>query len=185
MENDADRYRRFLRGDDNGLREIIDSHYNALTLYINGIVHDPSETEEIVQDTFVRIAVKKPKFSEKSSFRTWLFTIARNTAYNYLRRHRSRIADQPIDTCIMLSDGTDVEREHLRDEQKIELHRAMRKLHADYFQVLYLMYFEELDTAEIAAVMHKSKRQVGDLLYRAKQSLKTILERAGFDYEEF
>ena len=185
MENDAGRYRRFLDGDDNGLREIMDIHYNALTLYISGIVHDLSETEEIVQDTFVRIAVKKPKFNEKSSFRTWLFAIARNAAYNYLKRHRGRLSDQPIDECILLSDGTDVEREYLRTEQRIALHRAMRKLSPDYFQVLYLMYFEELDTAEIAAVMHKTKRQVGDLLYRAKHSLKTILERAGFDYEEF
>ena len=102
MENDAGRYRRFLDGDDNGLREIMDNHYNALILYINGIVHDLSETEEIVQDTFVRIAVKKPKFNEKSSFRTWLFAIARNAAYNYLKRHRSRLSDQPIEACILL-----------------------------------------------------------------------------------
>ena len=137
------------------------------------------------QVKIIQAGKKKPKFNEKSSFRTWLFAIARNAAYNYLKRHRSRLSDQPIETCITLSDGTDVEREHLRTEQRIELHRAMRQLHPDYFQVLYLMYFEELDTAEIAAVMHKTKRQVGDLLYRAKHSLKTILERAGFDYEEF
>ena len=40
MGNDADRYRRFLDGDDNGLREIIDRYYIGLTLYINGIVRN-------------------------------------------------------------------------------------------------------------------------------------------------
>ena len=58
MGNDADRYRRFLDGDDNGLREIIDIYYNRLTHYINGIVNDPSETVDIVQETFVKLAVK-------------------------------------------------------------------------------------------------------------------------------
>lgn len=83
MGNDADRYRRFLDGDDNGLREIIDIYYNGLTLYISGIVRDAAETEDIVQDTFVRLAVKKPRFSGKSTFKTWLYAIARNSAYNY------------------------------------------------------------------------------------------------------
>lgn len=61
----------------------------------------------------------------------------------------------------------------------------MRELAPDYYQALYLMYFESLDTDGIAEVMGKSKRQVGDLLYRAKKSLKSRLERAGFHYEEF
>lgn len=185
MGNDADRYRRFLDGDDNGLREIIDIYYNGLTLYINGIVNDPSETEDIVQETFVKLAVKKPKFNEKYEFKTWLYTIARNFAYNYLKRHKARFSDQPIDDYIMLSDGTDVEKEYLHTQQNIGLHRAMKDLNSDYFQVLYLMYFESLNTEEIAKIMHKSKRQIGDLLYRAKKSLKSKLEKAGFQYEEF
>ena len=44
MDNDAGRYRRFLDGDDNGLREIIDANYSGLTLYINSIISDVSET---------------------------------------------------------------------------------------------------------------------------------------------
>ena len=185
MGNDAGRYRRFLDGDDNGLREIIDIYYNGLTLDINGIVRNVSETEDIIQDTFVKLAVKKPRFSGKSEFKTWLYAIARNSALNYLRRHRSRFTEQPADECITLSDGTDVEREYLKSQRNMELHKAMKDLAPDYYQALYLMYFEALDTEGIAEVMHKSKRQVGDLLYRAKKSLKSKLERAGFHYEEF
>lgn len=185
MGNDADRYRRFLDGDDNGLREIIDIYYNGLTLYINGIVKDPSETEDIVQETFVRLAVKKPNFSPDRSFKTWLFTIARNIAYNYLKRYRSRLSDQPVDDMIILTDGTDVEKEYLKTQRNIDLHKAMKQLNPDYFQVLYLMYFEDLDTEGIAEVMHRSRRQIGDLIYRSKKSLRSILEKAGFQNEDF
>ena len=185
MGNDADRYRRFLNGDDNGLREIIDIYYNGLILYIYGIVSDQSETEDIVQETFVTLATKKPKYQEKHEFKTWLFTIARNNAYNYLKRHKAKYSDKPIEDYIILSDGTDIEKEYLRTERNIELHRAMKNLNPEYFQVLYLMYFEVLDTEGIAFIMHKSKRQIGDLLYRAKKSLKSILEKAGFRYEDF
>lgn len=185
MDNDAVNYRRFLDGDDDGLREIIDSYTYGLMLYINGIVNDPAEAEDIVQETFVKLAVKKPHFGGKCTFKTWLYTIARNCACNYLRRHRARLADQPIEECIRLSDGTDIETEYLRTEQNILLHKVMKTLSSDYFQVLYLMYFAGQDTESTARIMHRTKRQIGDLLYRAKQSLKTKLEKAGFEYEEF
>ena len=138
-----------------------------------------------MQDTFVTLAVKKPKFNEKCSFKTWLYTIARNRAYNYMKRYRARISDQPVDEMITLSDGTDVEKDYLHTRQNIELHRAMRGLNADYFQVLFLMFFVGLDTEGAARVMHRSKRQIGDLLYRAKRSLRNKLEKAGFEYDEF
>ena len=185
MGNDADHYRRFLDGDDNGLREIIDIYYNGLTLYINGIVNNPSDTEDIVQETFVTLAVKKPKFSGKCEFKTWLYTIARNSAYNFLKRHKSKFSDQSIEECILLSDGTDIENQYLQIERNIVLHKVMKELKPEYFQVLYLMYFENFDTVNISKIMKKSKRQIGDLLYRAKKSLKSKLEKAGFQYEKF
>ena len=185
MDNDAGRYRRFLDGDDNGLREIIDANYSGLTLYINSIISDVSETEEIIQDTFVKLAVKKPKFNGKSSFKTWLYAIARNCALNHLKRYRSKFSDKPVEDYSELSSENDIESEYIETEQNIELHKAIRSLKPEYSQVLYLMYFEQFDTENIAKLMHKSKKQVGDLIYRAKQSLKTKLEKAGFQYEEF
>lgn len=72
----------------------------------------------------------------------------------------------------------------LREEQKIELHKAIKQLKPDYAQVLYLKHFEDFDTAEIASIMKKSKKQVGDLLYRAKNALKAELEKEGIVYEK-
>jgi RNA polymerase sigma-70 factor (ECF subfamily) len=47
------------------------------------------------------------------------------------------------------------------------------------------MYFEDLDTSDIARIMHKAKRQVSDLIFRARKSLKNELERKGFIYEKY
>ena len=180
MGNDADRYRRFLDGDDNGLEEIIDRYHEGLTLYIVGNI---CVAEELMQETFVRLAVRRPRFSGRLYFKTWLFTIAKNIAMDYMRK-RSRITDFSIDEAFQFSDEADIEREYLKEEQKIELLRIMKKLKPEYSQVLYLIYFEGFDTAGTAAVMKKSKRQIGDLIYRAKKALKTELEKEGFVYEE-
>ena len=183
MDNDAKLYYRFLDGDDNGLAELIDMYNEGLSLYINSIVNNICEAEELMQETFVKIAIKKPGFNCKYTFKTWLYTIARNCAYDYLR-HRSRYADLSVDECFYLTDEIDIERNYLIEEQKIELHKAVRRIKPDYSQVLYLMYFEDFKTDDIARIMHKSKSQIKDLIYRAKKSLKSELERAGFIYTD-
>ncbi len=183
MGNDADRYRRFLDGDDDELVVIIDTYHQGLSLYLNSIVKNICEAEEIMQETFVKLAVKKPKFNGKSTFKTWLYAIARNCAMNYLRE-RSRYTDRPIDEGFQLSDETDIEQQYLIEERKIQLHTAMKKLKPGYAQVLYLKYFEDFDADSIARIMKKSKRQIGDLTYRAKNALRLELERMGFVYEE-
>ena len=63
------------------------------------------------------------------------------------------------------------------------LHKTLQKLNPDYRQVLYLVFFENFSNSETAKIMHKTKRQVENLLYRAKQSLKSELEKEGFKYE--
>ncbi|MBR6760808.1 MAG: sigma-70 family RNA polymerase sigma factor [Oscillospiraceae bacterium] len=183
MGNDADRYRRFLDGDDDELVVIINTYYQGLALYLNSIVKNICEAEEIMQETFVKLAVKKPKFNGKSTFKTWLYAIARNCAFNHLRE-KSRYEKRPIDEAFQLSDETDIEQQYLMEERKIQLHTALKKLHPEYAQVLYLKYFEDFDTVAIAKILKKSKRQVGDLTYRAKNALKHELERMGFVYEE-
>ena len=70
MGNDEERYRRFLDGDDNGLIEIIDEYHEGMSLYLNSIVNNISLAEDIMQDTFIKLALKKPAYRGKCSFKT-------------------------------------------------------------------------------------------------------------------
>ena len=72
---------------------------------------------------------------------------------------------------------------YIKKEQKITVHKAMRKLAPEYRQVLWLVYFDELSNKEAAKVMKKSVRSIESLLYRARKALKSQLETEGFDYE--
>ena len=182
MDNGEISYRRFIAGDDEGMVEIIRDYKDGLILYLNGITGNILLAEEIMEDTFFKIVTKKPKFSGKSSFKTWLYAIGRNSALDSLRK-RSRFSDKPVDEYTDLADELSIEKDYLKEEQKIALHRALQKLNPDYRQVLYLVFFENFDNSETAKIMHKTKRQVENLLYRAKQSLKSELEKEGFEYE--
>ena len=185
MDNGASSYRRFRdNGDQNALVEIIRDYKDGLILYLTSIVGNVQTAEEIAEDTFVLIGTKKPKDNGKGSFKTWLYTIGRNAAIDYLRKH-SKHTEVSVDdnSADLVSDEDAVESAYIKKEQKITVHKAMRKLAPEYRQVLWLVYFDELSNKEAAKVMKKSVRSIESLLYRARKALRSQLETEGFEYE--
>ena len=149
-----------------------------------GFVGNIHIAEELTEDTFVLLGTKKPKDKGKSTFKTWLYTIGRNIAIDYLRR-KSKKCEISIDECKELSkEEESLEISYLREEQKIIVHQAIRKLKAEYQQILWLVYFEEFSNKEAAIVMKKSVHNIETLVYRARKSLKSQLEMEGFIYED-
>ena len=65
------------------------------------------------------------------------------------------------------------------EERSEILHLCMGRLSPDYREALYLVYFEGMKHAEAAAVMRKSEKQIADLVYRGRKSLRGHLEREG------
>ena len=184
MDHGASSYRRFLAGDDQGMIELVHTYKDGLILYLNYFVSNIFLAEELAEDTFFRLMVKKPRFSGKSSFKTWLYVIGRNVAFDFLRRN-GKILKVPIeDLENHIAQEQSLERAYIKKEQKIALHHAMEKLMPDYRKVLWLIYFEEFSNREAALILKKNERQIKNLLYRAKQSLKSVLESEAFIYEE-
>jgi len=180
MENDA--YLRYLSGDDSAVEELLRLYSDGLTMYLNNYVRDMNIAEELCDETFIKLVTKMPKFNGKSSFKTFLYSIGRNTALDYLRKHRNKQASS-LDELPEIQSDSDPEQSFLRSERDAALHRAILRLKPEYSQVLWLTYFEELSGSEAAAVMKKSVSAVRTLLHRAKPALKKELEKEGFDYE--
>ena len=185
MDNGASSYRRFRdAGDESGLIEIIRDYKDGLILYLNSFVGNIHTAEELAEDTFVLLGIKKPKDKGKGSFRTWLYTIGRNVAIDYLRRNSKRTEISIQDCLELVSEEQSLETSYIQEERKITVHRALKKLKSEYQQILWLIYFEEFSNKEAAAVMKKSVHNIETLVYRARKSLKSQLEMEGFVYEE-
>lgn len=183
MENGVSSYHRFLAGDDEGLHEIICEYRTGLILYLNSFVQNIHTAEELTEDTFAELAIRCPKYSEKSTFKTWLYAIGRNVTAKYLREC-TKLSIVPLESQEHLSDEKNIENNYIKSEQKRIVHKALHSLKSEYRQVLYLSFFEEFSNAETAIIMKKTKRQIETLLYNAKLALKSELERSGFEYEE-
>ena len=175
MDNGAEFYRRYRHGDDSGLAGLIRLHMDGLTLYLNGIVGDIYAAEDLTEDTFVKLATKKPRFSGKSSFKTWLYAIGRNLALDYLKKE-SRYADCGTESGLQrLRAEEDLEAAYIREDQRTEVRQMLRRLKPEYRQVLWLIYFDGLSCKEAAAVMQKSVHATQMLASRARQALKKEL----------
>ena len=184
VDNGASSYRRYLNGDNEGIADIVREYKDGLILYLNGYVDNLYTAEDLMEDTFFRLMTKKPRFSGKSSFKTWLYAIGRYVAVDWIRRESKQTNLSPEDMEQYRKDESDLERSYIREERKMAVHRSLRKLAPDYRAVLWLVYFEDFSNREAAAILKKNDRQMKNLLYRAKQSLKSELEKEGFTYEE-
>lgn len=76
-----------------------------------------------------------------------------------------------------------LEQRCLKNERNACLYRAMAQLKPEYREVLHLLFFEGMKNAEAAKVMKKNTRQIENLAYRAKRSLRSRLEKEDFDVE--
>lgn len=185
MDNGASSYHRFLEdGDESGLEEIIIQYRDGLIFYLNSFVNNIQVAEELAEDTFVLLGTRKPKDKGLGSFKTWLYTIGRNIAINYLKR-KTRHTELSIEDCGELTnDEENLEMVLIKEERKRMLHNAIKKLKSEYHQVLWLTYFEGFSNKEVAVVMKKSVHNIETLVYRARRALKLQLEKEGFVYEE-
>lgn len=184
MDSGADAYTRFLAGDDSGLEELIGIYKDSLIWFLTQYVVSYDIAEELTEEVFVTLYVKRPKFTENAKFRTWLYTIARNKALNYLRSAAFR-RNVPLMEAEFAALSGCPEQKLLEQERYRSLYSAMRKLPRNQREMVYLVYFEEMSVAGAAKVIHKTQRQGIAILYRARQNLKNTLEQEGFEYENY
>lgn len=177
MDNGACSYRRFLDGDESAFEDIMKELFRGLVFFIDGFVRDTHAAEDIAIDTFSDLVVHKHRYNFKVSLKTYLYMVGRSRALDYLK-HRKVI--DFVELSESLTDETAaLEEILLADERKRQVNAALAKLPADMRGVVHLIYFEEMTYEETAKVMKKNRKQVDNLLYRAKKELRIVLGKDG------
>ena len=174
MDNGASSYRRFLDGDESAFNEIMKELFRSLVFFIDGYVHDVHAAEDIAIDTFSDLVVHKHRYNFKVTLKTYVFMLGRSRALDYIK-HRKVLSFVELSEAEGLEDEKTLEELVLADERKRVVHAAISKLPEDMRVVIHLIYFEEMTYDEAAKVMKKNRKQVDNLLYRAKKELRIIL----------
>jgi RNA polymerase sigma-70 factor, ECF subfamily len=175
---------RLRRGDLDALAELIIRYQNRLYRYLLRIVSQPSEAEDLFQQTWLRVVEKIQSFDGSRNFDAWLFTLARNLAIDHLRRIRPQSLDEPLanrghsETVadrISCKDHTPLDHT-LAAERRTQISEAMMGLPMIYRDVLTLRFEDEMKVEEIARVTGVPVSTVKSRLRRSMEQLRYALE---------
>lgn len=173
---------RAKRSDHAAYREIIRRYKDSGYRVAIGVLRNPTDAEDALQEAFLKAYVYLDSYSPRYRFYTWFSTIARNVALSHLKARdwfvtpleddlarpvRSVLEDSPELAALAAS-----RHEMVRD--------AVNVLPERYRRVLVLRYWHDLSYDEIAEVTHQSLGAVKTQLFRAKALLAQSLPRTEF-----
>ena len=140
--------------------------------YILRLIQNKEDAEDIAQETFIKVYKNLHKIDQDKNFKTWLYTIATNTTYDWLRRKKSRrelfVIDDP-ESSFETIDEVDTYKE-VEDKEVVE--QALQCIKPLYKSILLMYYKDELTYEEIAHHLRIPLNTVKTHLFRAKRALK-------------
>lgn len=163
-------------GNENAFGELLQFYSNQLNSYIMGFTRSQFLTEEIVQDVFMKIWLKRTTLTELNCFRSYLFIIARNHTLDCLKQinRKKKREKECIDTIInhSLSDF----QESLIETSHDEIEAALKSLSCQQKKI-YLLRNKGLKQIEIARQLNISVETVKKHVMQTKRSLKKRLSK--------
>jgi len=184
-DSDSDLVARLKRGDNAAFETLVRSHMGRLLSVARRFVGNDEDAQDVVQEAFIRAFKGIQGFQERAQLHTWLHRIVVNTALMKLRERRRRPTESIDDLlptyaadghqAVEARDWSDAVLE--RKETAGLIREAIAMLPDQYSEVLVLRDIEERDTAEVAAILGTSSNVVKVRLHRARQALRTLLDR--------
>ena len=172
---------RFQSGDENAYIELVNRYKDKLTNFVFYFLKDEEHSEDIVQETFIRLYEKKHYYKEIAKFSTWIYTIARNLANTELRKksrtkimYLSQMSNYKKDYDLKSSDpelNKNIENEFLMKE----IHAAIDKLPENYKSVIILRDIQGLDYEQISNIIGVPLGTVKSRINRARLQLQVDL----------
>jgi len=177
MEDELTRLRK---GDLEALAGLIEQYQARLYRYLLRLVHEPATAEDLFQQTWIHVAEKIRNYDPKRIFDNWLFTVARNLAFDHMRRYRPESLDEPLPSGesrleLLASDSPGAMEEMLGAERAALVGAAMETLPLIFREVLSLRFEEGMKLEEIAGILQIPLSTVKSRLRRALEDLRNIL----------
>lgn len=160
LKNEKELLAKIALGDERAFKELFEGYYNVLGEYVFKLTDSLEQAQEIVQDTFVKIWIKRQELVEVNNFNNYIFIICRNHIYNALRQKATerkilKFMDQNLIEDIGETDSNDN-----IDAYRELINAAIEKLPPQAQRVYLLSRNERMKHEEIAISLNISKETV-------------------------
>jgi RNA polymerase sigma-70 factor, ECF subfamily len=171
----------FFAGNNEAYRELLKKYLKPVYNFLRIMIKDPDILDDLSQETFIKAWKNLKRYDQNKNFKTWLFTIAKNTAYDFLKKKKtipfSYFTDEegnnPLEN-IKTEEILPLEiLEKVEKEQDFE--KKLEQLSVDYRTLLLLHYKEDFSLQEISQILNISYNTVKSRHQRALLALKKAL----------
>ena len=182
MEKDLDKklYNDYLNGEKEAFEILYNKYKNKIEYFIYNIVKDYQKAEDIAQETFIYVI--QHKMRENSSFKYYIYLVARSKALNYINVEKRR---NEITEKYLTNDNEQIEKDVLdiitAEESKKELLESIELLDERYKNAIYLVNIEGLSYEETSKILGETLQNTKNLIHRGKKQLRKILLKKGFN----
>lgn len=162
--SDAELIKQIQKGYISAFELLLTRYERPIRAFIHRYIQDPSDVDDIAQDTFISIYRSIERIDTKRKFSSYLFTSAKNTAYSFLRKAKKVI---PIGDKEYESEE-DLYETLSTHEQEVRVQKILQLLESKYRTVLLLFYFDGLSYDQIAKKLRVPVNTIRTHLSRAK-----------------
>lgn len=181
--SDAELVIAALAGNTKAFDVLVHRYRRAMLAVAQQIVQNPTDAEDVVQDALLRAFEALPQLDDLNRFGAWLHSITRNRALRYhknISRYEPRENMEPdlnrVSDTAATDPATILERELLREAVR----EAISELPNDYQAVIQLYYWADMPQKRMAEFLSLPLTTVKWRLHKAKELLKTLLEKRGY-----
>lgn len=164
------------------LQHLYFTYNHSIFQYILLMVSDSEEAKDLTQETFVKAFQALESFRGESSYKTWLFSIARNVTLDFMRKKRPIHFLQHLPGLKRDERPLPIEAVVLGEDTQA-LYRALHKIKEEYREVIILRKIKEFSTNETCQILGWSEGKMKAKLHRGLASLKKELIKGGYDHE--
>ena len=186
MDEDRALVDRARLGDEDAFGDLVRKYQHRIVNFARALVAETADAEDVAQEAFLRAFRALRQFRGQSSFKTWLYQIAANTARTHAGRRRAKREVQPLDSprggpgetesgavrWTSMASPEDVEADVIRRDQ---LDRALASLPVELRETVVLRDVEGWDYREIATALDIPIGTVESRIFRARQRLRRLL----------
>lgn len=182
MEKDLDKklYNDYLNGEKEAFEILYNKYKNKIEYFIYNIIKDYQKAEDIAQETFIYVI--QHQMRENSSFKYYIYLVARSKALNYINVEKRR---NEITEKYFANDNEQIEKDVLdiitTEESKKELLESIELLDERYKNAIYLVNIEGLSYEETSKILGETLQNTKNLIHRGKKQLRKILLKKGFN----
>jgi RNA polymerase sigma-70 factor (ECF subfamily) len=165
-------------GDASCLGTLFERHHRGVYQYCLQLTRSPAVSEDLVQDVFLKLLQKAASYRGEGSCKAWIFNIARNITFDYLRRADRRVAsDEDEENAAHLVDHRSTEQVAAGEQNLRLVARALAEIPAAAREVIWLGRFVFEDYDELARALGCTASAARVRMHRAMQQLNSTFTR--------